>query len=44
MRGMKNMEGAVFDIYEDQYIRFMDGYEHLKEQEGSRLDFDIEKC
>ena len=22
----------------------MDGYEHLKEQEGSRLDFEIEKC
>ena len=38
------MEGAVFDIYEDQCIRFMDGYEHLKDQEGSRLDFEIEKC
>ena len=44
MRGMKNMEGAVFDVYEDQFTRFMDSYEHLKEQEGSRLDFDIEKC
>lgn len=44
MRGLKNQSGAVFDIYEDHFMRFMDNYEHLKEQEGSRLDFDVDKC
>jgi ATP-dependent RNA helicase DDX21 len=44
MRGMRNGQGAVFDIYEDQYQRFIDNFEHLKEQEGDRLDFTVERC
>jgi RNA recognition motif. (a.k.a. RRM, RBD, or RNP domain) len=27
---MQNGKGAVFDIYEDQYQRFVDNFEHLK--------------
>ena len=44
MRGMKSGAGAVFDLYEDQYSRFIDSWKHLQEQEGSRLDFDVGQC
>jgi hypothetical protein len=44
MRSMKNGQGAVFDIYEDQYQRFIDNFEHLKEQEKDRIDFFVERC
>lgn len=44
MRGMRNGHGAVFDIYEDQYQRFMDNFEHLQDQEGDRLDFTVDRC
>ena len=44
MRGMRNGQGAVFDIYEDQYQRFIDNFEHLKDQERDRLDFTVERC
>ena len=41
MRGMKSGAGAVFDLYEDQYSRFIDSWKHLQDQEGSRLDFEV---
>jgi len=44
VRGIRSGQGAVFDIYEDQYDRFMDNYAHLKETEGTRLDFGVERC
>ena len=33
MRGMSNGRGGCFDLYEDQFNRFMDNWTHLKEQE-----------
>ena len=44
MRGTRSQAGAVFDLYEDQYARFMDGWAHLQEAEAGRLDFDVAKC
>lgn len=44
MRGIRSGTGAVFDIYEDQFQRFMDNFEHLKDQEQDRLDFTCERC
>jgi len=44
MRGTRSQVGAVFDLYEDQYARFMDGWAHLQEAEAGRLDFDVGKC
>lgn len=44
MRGMKSGAGACFDLYEDQFSRFMDNWTHLKQQEGDRLDFEVIKC
>ena len=44
MRAMKSGLGACFDLYEDQYTRFMDNWTHLREAEGSRLDFEVSKC
>ena len=41
---MRNGRGAVFDIYEDQYQRFMDNFDHLRDQEGDRLDFMVDRC
>ena len=43
MRGMRSMAGAVFDLYEDQFSRFMDNWSHLQEAEAGRLDFDVSK-
>jgi len=31
IRSMKNSTGAVFDIYEDQFERFMDNMYHIQE-------------
>ena len=31
IRSMKNGTGAVFDIYEDQFDRFMDNMYHIQE-------------
>ena len=44
MRAMKSGQGAVFDIIEDHYQRFIDNFEHLKQQERDRLDFTVERC
>lgn len=44
MRGIKSGSGAVFDLYEDQFSRFMDGWKHLQESEKGRLDFEVSKC
>ena len=44
MRGIKSFAGAVFDLQEDQYLRFIDGWEHLQEAEAGRLDFEVGKC
>jgi hypothetical protein len=44
MRGIKNGAGAVFDLYEDQFARFMDNWTHLQESEAGRLDFVVSKC
>lgn len=29
IKGIKNNQGALFDIYEDQFDRFMDNFEHI---------------
>ena len=44
MRAIKNGAGAVFDLYEDQFNRFMDNWTHLQEAEAGRLDFVVGKC
>jgi hypothetical protein len=44
IKGIKNNLGALFDIYEDQYDRFMDNYEHVYTQEGDRLEFAVDRC
>ena len=44
IKGVKGQGGALFDIYEDQYDRFMDIFEHLIQQEGDRLEFKVERC
>ena len=44
MRGMSNGAGACFDLYEDQYSRFMDNWAHLKDTDRGKLDFDVCKC
>ena len=41
---MRNQAGAVFDLYEDQYTRFIDGWNHLQEAEAGRLDFEVCRC
>lgn len=43
MRSMKDRGGVVFDVYEDQFERFMDVFNHLKEND-SRVDFVVQKC
>ena len=44
LRTIKNKGGAVFDIYEDQYDRFMDNYQHILSQEADRMTFTVERC
>ena len=44
MRGMQSGSGAIFDLYEDQYGRFMDCWKHLQQQEAGRLDFEVGMC
>ena len=29
IKGIKNTNGALFDIYEDHYERFMDNFDHI---------------
>jgi len=42
MKAIKNNGGIIFDIYEDQKSRYLDNFEHIKEQEGGRLEFVME--
>lgn len=44
IKAIKNSLGALFDIYEDQYDRFMDNFEHIYNSEGDRLGFEVERC
>ena len=44
LRTIRNKGGAVFDIYEDQYERFMDNFTHVQSQEADRLTFTVERC
>ncbi len=44
IKGIKGSAGALFDIYEDQYERFMDNFEHIYTQEGERLEFTVLRC
>lgn len=44
MRGIQGGQGTVFDVYEDKFDRFMENYVFLKEKEGERLDFVVERC
>jgi len=44
IKGIKNSMGALFDIYEDQYDRFMDNFDHIYLQEGDRLEFAVDRC
>lgn len=43
MRSLASMDGAVFDVEEDQSQMFDDAFEHAKES-GKRLNFTVEKC
>lgn len=36
--------GAVFDIQNSYYERFLDNYDHIKNQEGVTLDFVVTRC
>lgn len=44
MRGIQGGMGTVFDVYEDKFDRFMENYTFLKERDGERLDFVVERC
>mmetsp|Transcript_939 Transcript_939/g.599 ORF Transcript_939/g.599 Transcript_939/m.599 type:complete len:113 (+) Transcript_939:1773-2111(+) len=44
MRQIRNGSGVCFDIYSDHFDRFMDNYDHLVDQESSRMEFSVEKC
>lgn len=44
IKAVKNNLGALFDIYEDQYDRFMDLFDNIYNHEGERLDFIVERC
>ena len=44
IKAVKNNLGALFDIYEDQYDRFMDIFDNVYNHEGERLDFIVERC
>jgi len=41
---MKDGLGAVFDIQNSYYERFLDNYDHIKNQEGLNLDFVVSRC
>lgn len=43
MRTIRDKGGVVFDIYEDQFERFLDVFTHLKDTD-SRIDFSVQKC
>ena len=43
IRGLKSMNGIVFDIDEDQADRFLEIAQHLKETD-SKIDFQVNKC
>lgn len=40
---MKSSNGVVFDVYEDQFERFMDVFLHLRDTD-SKIDFEVKKC
>jgi len=44
MKAIKNNGGIIFDIYEDQKSRYLDNYEHVRDQERERLEFVMEVC
>jgi len=44
MRGIQGGMGTVFDVYEDKFDRFMENFHFLKERDGERIDFIIERC
>ena len=44
IHGMKDGLGAVFDIQNSYYERFLDNYDHIKNQEGLNLDFVVSRC
>jgi uncharacterized membrane protein YgcG len=44
MKGIKNAGGIIFDIYEDQFDRYLDNFDHIAEQEGNHLPFILDRC
>ena len=34
----------MFDIYEDQFDRFMDNFDHINSSEAERIDFIVDRC
>jgi uncharacterized membrane protein YgcG len=44
MRGIQGGLGTVFDVYEDKFDRFFENFTFLKERDGERIDFVIERC
>lgn len=34
----------MFDIYEDQFDRFMDNFDHISQSESERIDFIVDRC
>jgi ATP-dependent RNA helicase DDX21 len=44
IRGTRSGSSSVFDIYDDQLEGFMAIFDHLKQTEGARIDFQVSKC
>jgi hypothetical protein len=44
IKAMRNGQGVVFEIKDNYYERFLDNYEHIKNQEGTSLDFTVSRC
>ena len=44
IHGMSDGMGVVFDIQNSYYERFLDNYDHIKNQEGLKLDFIVSRC
>ena len=44
IHGMGDGMGVVFDIQNSYYERFLDNYDHIKNQEGLKLDFIVARC
>lgn len=44
IKAVRGGQSAVFDINEADYTRFMEVFQSLVKDQGSRIDFQIRKC